>query len=238
MAAVNSTSDSSARRGWVGQPDQRGSIDIIWNCVSALLICLWVMLHLNVPAKGEGFWLVFVRKSRYLFLAVFIPELLTVIAIGQWAAAKRSVAEMKQLGHEGWSMVHAFYAEMGGFVLQARDTPSFPVTAQQIQYLLQKGYMNVPAISDKEIWDKSKADKAIKTVAALQVSWVVIQMIARGILGLPLTLLELSTVGIISCAAITFFFWFQKPLDISVPTVLTINTSIADILIQGGDAAR
>lgn len=134
MAAVNFTSDSSARCGWVGQRDQRGSIDIIWNCVSALLICPWVMLHLNVPAKGEEFWPVFVCKSRYLFLAVFIPELLTVIAFGQWATAKRSVAEMKQLGHEGWSMVHAFYAEMGRLSCKLETRPFS---------LLQRGRYNI-----------------------------------------------------------------------------------------------
>lgn len=145
------TSDTPARLGWFAQPDQRGSIDILWTCVSALLICLWVMLHLNVPAKDEGFWPVFIRKSRYLFLAILTPELLTVIAIGQWAAAKRSVANMQQVGRHGWTMVHAFYTEMGGCVLLAIDTPPFPVTAQQIQYLLEKEYMNVPVISEKEI---------------------------------------------------------------------------------------
>jgi hypothetical protein len=50
--------------GYTAQPNQRGTIDIIWGCVLVLFLCVWAVLHHNVPNKSEGFWPVFARKFR------------------------------------------------------------------------------------------------------------------------------------------------------------------------------
>jgi hypothetical protein len=76
-----------------------------------------------------------------------------------------------------------------------------------------------------------------KAVAVFQVTWFVAQIIARVIQGLPITLLELATLAIITCSGATFFFWFFKPLDVGVPTVLETDFSMAGILVKGGEAA-
>ena len=148
------TTQMGQSSGWVSQPEQRGTIDIIWSCLATLFVCVWVMLHLNVPAQDDGNWTLFVRRTRWLTLAVLAPELVMLFASGQWASAKQSMGEMKALGYERWSMVHAFYADSGGFVLQARDSHPFPVTAKQIQYLITSKYMDMPSITRAEIGDK------------------------------------------------------------------------------------
>ncbi|MCJ1376324.1 hypothetical protein MMC20_007566 [Loxospora ochrophaea] len=213
-------------------------MDIIWSCVSTLFVCIWVMLHLNVPASTDGYWTVFLRRSRWVALSIFAPELVMLFASGQWASAKRSVRDMIKLGHTDWSLIHAFYADSSGFVLQAPDMGPFPITAQQIHYLIQKGYMAKPTITKAEIWDKSKADHFAKIIGALQAGWFVTQTAARGVQGLPVTLLELSTTSLITCTAATFFFWFYKPLNVSIPTVLPIKSTIAQILLDAGPAAK
>ena len=96
-----------------------------------------------------------------------------LFASGQWASAKRSVAEMREIGYVNWSLVHAFYADSGGFLLCARNSTTFPVTAKQIYCLVKMKYLPMPAITREEIWDKSKADKFAKTIAGLQASWLV-----------------------------------------------------------------
>ena len=207
---------SSGISGWVSQPEQRGSIDIIWSCLATLFVCVWVMIHLNVPAHNDSNWTLFVRRSRWLLLAILAPELVMLFASGQWASAKQSVSEMKALGFESWSMVHAFYADSGGFVLQARDSTPFPITAKQVQYLVVSKYMPLPAITRAEIWDKSKADRFAKYVACLQAGWLVLQVVARAVQHLPITLLELSTVALITCTAATFYFWFCTFLTLSI----------------------
>lgn len=197
-------------RGWVSQPDQRGTMDIIWSCVATLFICVWVMLHLNVPAKDDSNWKLFLRRTRWLVIAVLAPELVMLFASGQWASAKRSVSEMDASSHKGWSMVHAFYADSGGFVLQAKHSTPFPITAKQVHYLLETKYISMPSISKAEILDKSKADRFAKYVACFQAGWLVLQVAARAVQHLPVTLLELSTLALISCSGATFFFWFCK----------------------------
>ncbi len=195
------------------------------------------MLHLNVPAKEDTTWMLFLRKLRWLCLTILAPELLMLFASGQWASAKRSVAEMGRLGYSNWSLIHAFYADSGGFLLSARDSTPFPVTAKQVYYLVHKRYLQLPAITKEEIWDKSKADKFAKTIAGLQAGWLVAQVMARALQQLPITLLELSTVALITCTGATFFFWFYKPLNVDTPTILSMDLSIAEVLLLAGDEA-
>ncbi len=227
-----------AKMGWVDQPNQRGTIGIIWNCVMTLAICCWVMLHLNVPAKTDGLCCLMFRKARWLMLALLAPELVMLFACGQWASAKRSVADMQQSHHEGWTMIHAFYADSGGFMLETADFVSFPITAKQVHYLVQKGYMSIPKITKEEIWDKSKADMFAKAIASFQAIWLVAQVIARGVQHLPVTLLELSTVALIMCTGATLFFWFWKPLNVDTPTTLVLDVAIAEVLLQARDKAK
>ena len=196
------------------------------------------MLHLNVPAKDDDLWTLFVRRARWLMFALLSPELVMLFACGQWASAQRSVTDMHSLGYKSWTMVHAFYADMGGFVLHPPDSTSFPITAKQVHYVVQQRYLPLPNITKKEIWDKSKADVFAKIVASFQAGWLVAQVIARGFQHLPVTLLELSTVALVTCTGATLFFWFNKPLNVETPTNLQLEFGIADILVRAGESAK
>ena len=110
----------------------------------------------------------------------------------------------------------------------------FPITARQLKYLIQKSYLSLPTISEKEIWDKSKADKVAKILAIFQTSWLGTQTLARAIQHLPITPLELFTLAVALNLLSTLWLWLNKPLDVGSPTVLTLDTSIAVILAQAG----
>ncbi|KAL8716495.1 MAG: hypothetical protein Q9225_006186 [Loekoesia sp. 1 TL-2023] len=196
------------------------------------------MLHLNVPASHEGFWTSFFRKTRWLILGALAPETVLLASGGQWASAKRSLADMRELGSKEWTLVHGFYADSGGFLLQTLDSSPFPVTAKQIHYLVKEKYMAIPDISEKEIFDKSKADQFTKTIACLQTGWFVTECIARAIQRLPISPLELSTCAIILCTVAVYFFWLYKPLNVTTPTTLTIDCSMATILVRAGTEAE
>ena len=227
-------SDSQLRSGWVSQPDQRGTIDIIWSCVATLSICVWAMLHLNVPSQNDSQLTLTLRRVRWMILAVLAPELVMLFASGQWASARRSVAQMRELGCSEWTIVHAYYADSGGFLLFPKDTTSFPVTAKQIHYLVEKGHLPLPKITRREIWDKSKADRLVKSIASFQAIWLIVQVIARSVQHLPVTLLELSTVALLTCTGATAFFWFHKPLDVGTPTEIYLEATISHILQADG----
>ncbi|OCK94430.1 uncharacterized protein K441DRAFT_721108 [Cenococcum geophilum 1.58] len=202
------------RLSWQSSPNQRGTLDIVWSCVSASSLYLWTMLHLNVPTRTDTYMVIFWRKLRWLTLG--------------YASAKQSVDNFRASGctKEEWTIYHAFYADSGGFVLQPSHSQPFPLTARQLHYLVQRKYVQLPNITCEEIWDKSKADGVTKCLAFFQAGWVVVQTIGRAIKHLPVTPFELSAVAL------------YKPLDVRTPTILYTSSTTVNILREGGEAAN
>jgi hypothetical protein len=165
------------------------------------------------------------------------PEFVLYFAVGQRFEAKESVKAFRQLGYPQWTLRHGFYANMGGFVLKPRGGVSFPITARQLHYLVQKRFLPFPAIGSKDVWDKSKADGFAKVLTCLQLVWLAVQVFGRIAQHLSITTLELTTMGYILCAFATYTQWAQKPLDIETPTILRCETSLEEILIQAGECA-
>ena len=225
------------RVGWTQGPNQRGTIDLLWSCLFTVFLCTWTVLSLNVPSRDDSFWVQLGRKTRWSLIAIFGPEILVSFAIGQWSAVRRSVAAFRELDYPEWTMRHAFYGDMGGFVLQTKDYKAFPVNSIHIHWLVKKKYIKIPQITREEINDKSKADTFAKVVTAFQTSWFILQCIGRAAQHLAFSTLELSTVAFVCCTLPTYYFWLQKPLDVFTPTIITSEFSMADILIREGDAA-
>src|ERR1700753_2358928 len=103
---------------------------------------------------------------------------------------------MKENGATTWTTRHAFYWNMGGVRILLKDSESaFPLNAAQQNELITENIMGMPALTAKEIWDKSKADKFAKLLACLQIAWLSVTCAARAVQGLPISLLEIGTVG-------------------------------------------
>ena len=127
-------------------------------------------------------------------------------------------------------MTHGFYAGMGGFVFDLDDksckkdaafisrTCRLTLTARGVALLCQCG--RLPQIDQNEIVDKSKADGLAKALACLQAGWMVAQVIARVHYRLPVTLLEVNTLGHVFCAFVIYLLWWNKPKWIKEPTKL------------------
>ncbi|KAK5659946.1 hypothetical protein OQA88_13411 [Cercophora sp. LCS_1] len=224
--------------GWVSSPNTRGTVDILFENFLALFVCVWTVLHHNLQAKHEGFWTVFLRKCRWAVLAVAAPEMLTLFAIMQWNAANISVKEMRSIGVEPWTIVHAFYANAGGFVLETPDFPKFPINATSIHYLCSKNRIKLPKITEESIWDRSKADFFAKACAFVQAGWIILQISARGAQKLTITPLELFTAAFIIPSLATAYFWANKPQNVAEPIVIRVGWTMADLLISAGDAAK
>ena len=196
------------------------------------------MLHLNVRAATDGWWCMFFRKARWLFLGLLAPEFVLLMACGQWTSAQRSVKDMRALGYNHWSMTHAFYSDSGGFVLKLKEMAPFPLTARQVWYLVDCGFMELPKISKETIQEKSKADMFTKAIAIVQVGWLVTQCVARAVQKLAVTPLELLTIALVPCSTATYFFWLYKPQDVGMPTILEIDANLSDILSAAGQVAK
>lgn len=128
-----------------------------------------------------------------------------------------------------WTMAHSFMAVMGGIAYQTPreederfvDGPAclLSLSAEALQLLGCVGLC--PDISESQIRDKSKADDFGKGFACLQAGWIVVQVIGRLIGRLPVTLLEINTIGHVLCAMVIYYLWRDKPLDVHDPIVLS-----------------
>jgi len=50
--------------GWVPEPEGRGTVGLLWTCLSTLFICVWASLHLNVPPRGKSRFYYAFRKTK------------------------------------------------------------------------------------------------------------------------------------------------------------------------------
>jgi hypothetical protein len=126
---------------------------------------------------------------------------------------------------------------MGGFMLQSPDVPSFPVDSEQLAYLVEGKYLPYPAVDEKTIWDRNKADRFARLITSVQITWFVIQCLARWVQRLAVSTLEITTFATILATLNSLFFWYHKPLDVRKPIILRTESRIADILINAGDRA-
>lgn len=99
---------------------------------------------------------------------------------------------------------------MGGLIIKVDDSldhkitlpvpfyPNLTLTARGVALLAKCDLL--PDLHEAEIIDKSKADGLAKLVACGQAGWMLVQVIGRVALRLPITLLEVNTLGHVVCA--------------------------------------
>ncbi|KGO72739.1 hypothetical protein PITC_057150 [Penicillium italicum] len=231
------TISSNGTVGWVSGPNTRGTMDIIWSSLLAVFLCTWTAVCLNLPNPKDSQFQIFCRRAKWMFWAIVSPELVLSVAIGQYASARRSVKRFRRLGikHDRWTLRHGFYADMGGMLLQPRDSTPFLVNSRQLAYLVEKQYLECPQITQSEIWDESKTDTLTRLLSLAQATWLMIQLFGRFILKLPTTTLELSAGAIVICTFGTFICWMHKPSDVHTGIVFSMEVSTTEILLEAGD---
>ncbi len=137
-SAQNAT--ETAHVGWISPVPRRSTWDIIWTCLSVFLICSWKCTHLNLPTREESragwlkwwwvlpvwptrpLWRKWRRKLMWMLLIALCTELVVALAMDQNLKARRDLKKARKLT-EGrpaarhYSLAHAFYARMGGFIV-------------------------------------------------------------------------------------------------------------------------
>ena len=140
-------------------------------------------------------------------------------------------------------MKHAFFADMGGFILETGDEVSIPLTAKQLHYLVVEGYISearvtTEVISDKNvIEDKNKTDTVVRIITIAQTLWFIINCLGRAIQHLAITTLELTTLGFVATTIGVSLFWAHKPADIKIAQILKIDVTVNAIRSKAGIVA-
>ena len=98
---------------------------------------------------------------------------------------------------------------------------TWALSSIQLLYACQKGIISgPPELSIADLEDRSKGDVFVKGVAIVQISWLVIQIIARASEGLAISLLEVTTLAFAACAIATYSLLWHKPQDVMTPTYI------------------
>jgi hypothetical protein len=100
----------------------------------------------------------------------------------------------------------------------------FHLTAAGIFRLRTSGQLpKMPLISADDINDKSKTDSFARVVSVAQITWIVVQVLARVARRLAVSQLEIAVVAFSSCAIMIYILHWKKPKGVLVPyTVLTL----------------
>lgn len=136
-------------------------------------------------------------------------------------------------------MTHSHFLQMGGFRVRFAegDKDSFTgrllcctdlddgfwegvLTANALKDLVGTEKLAFPDVSEDEIKDKSKGDEISKAVAALQIYWFYLQMIARTVYRLDMTVIEWTTFQLCVVCSSMYTHWGPKPFNVKCPIVL------------------
>ena len=240
----DSTSHEISKQGWTSQPDGRGTLDILWSCVLTISLCSWSIMCLNVPGRSESSRQILWRKICLTILGILIPDQTLVVALGQWFSARQSVKDFNTDEFRAnlpdsfeWGMKEAFFADMGGFLLQTKEERDFPLTAKQLHFLVSRGYLPPPSLDRREIEERNKVDIFLRIITIGQITWFLINVIGRLMQQLVVTAAELTTVCFILCSLGTAFFWWHKPADAKIGEIIENKVSLEEIFRKEGRGA-
>src|SRR5258705_3243289 len=137
-----------------------------------------------------------------------------------------------------WTMAHGHLVVMGGIGTvdpsvedDGQMDPRSPVlTIERYTKTEERTRLDrkLRKISEEDIKDRSKSDILSKLIAISQTTWFILQCIARGQQRLTLTELELVTLALASLNAITYVFWWHKPLGVQVPIRVYFETEAVE----------
>ena len=156
-----------------------------------------------------------------------VAEDIETTAVNSHSHCPKARQDLKSVKREQWTLEHGYFALMGGFVLHSEKTEKQfgtnggTVKLEGVLLLAELGIL--PNVSRTFIRERSKSNLLAKGLVCFQVSWMLIQTIARKIAGLPVTLLELNTLAHVGCAVVMYAAWWFKPQDVVEPVIIDVT---------------
>jgi hypothetical protein len=103
------------------------------------------------------------------------------------------------------------------------------LTLARLIFLLREKPDLMPNLSEGTIRDKSKASGFGRTIVCLQAVWFCTQIIVCVSTHLTISVLELNTFAHALCTLLIYFFWWDKSLDVTEPTMIPFEAAPGDI---------
>ncbi|KAG0699100.1 hypothetical protein DFH29DRAFT_62933 [Suillus ampliporus] len=144
----------------------------------------------------------------------------TATSLSKASESSGSPRAPKPAEFRGWTVTHGFFAWMGGFMLYVNNKPRATLTPDELLCFVREGSVDMPVIMEAEIEDRSKGDALSKGIAIFQLVWFILQLVARYVQNLPITLLEIDTLAVAALSWISYCLWWKKPKDVGRPYIV------------------
>jgi hypothetical protein len=144
---LNPFSNTTAlpQKQWHPEPQFRGTFHILSSCLITMSLCIWTLLHLNLPGHKRR-RLQNLRKLCWMVLGLLAPELVVWNALEQRRIVRQLSKFMQEQGYmprepEVRERIRTLFAELWWKVrcLAWNDTEDRPESAVPEAYLLQHG---------------------------------------------------------------------------------------------------
>lgn len=235
------TANQTLVHGWKSTDCGRGTSDILWSCLSTILLCVWTVIHLPLPCcsvfqngqpiRGEPSrsWRNWIIRNGFVpaVISVIAPEFLTFTAIRELIDAWRNKKRMTEMN---WTLTHTFFLQMGGFCLETPSGKRLQFDGIELRSAIDAGkeignrspdwLAKLKEVKVDHIDDHAKSNSLVKIVACIQALWLVLQVISRVCRHQAVTLLEVSTSAYVACALTAYVAWWKRPQNATLPIMI------------------
>ncbi|KAL7786961.1 hypothetical protein V8C37DRAFT_412311 [Trichoderma ceciliae] len=168
----NCTLPNETPIGFVNGSNTRTTMQIVWSCLSVILLCTWSILHPNVPPEltPKGVWQKIYKKLFLLFRKVYwmvvmliAPEFLTTFTTKKMLGMKKN-----------WDLSHTILADMGGITIyfpNNEDEDALSESSSENRPS-QEAPRSLEAIEAQPLDEKPALYEFIKTFMASQNRWL------------------------------------------------------------------
>ena len=99
---------------WVSEPNQRGTYSLISTCILTLGLCVYSAIHLNIPEHRATKTTVYLRKLKWLLIALLAPEFVVYVAWRQRDQAKKALKILRR--HYEQDEPRAWWTKLANFL--------------------------------------------------------------------------------------------------------------------------
>lgn len=200
--------------GFQHGPSTRGTMSIIYMCLSAKLVVAYAATdddeHVSRRSSYDSARPPFSHHLGKTATGFLFPELLLFQAVIDFLDAFLIRARLMHNKVTKNGQAIGFFAVMMGFTNEGR--------------ILDVGAFQHIAVehADRYDWDAIRAkiravgryDPYVKATTICQLIWVFVQTFGRVAGSMPISALEVTTCAHIMCGVLTYIFWSKKPYDV------------------------
>ena len=102
---------------WVPEPEGRGTYSLLSTCILTLGLCVYTSIYLNIPEHNASRIKIFLRRTKWVLIALLAPEFVVYNAWWQRNHAKEILRKLRvhhriNLGESSWKKVKKSLARL------------------------------------------------------------------------------------------------------------------------------